>query len=394
MKKRISILVAVCLVLFVVLSACQTVNVKKAPDALLGNQTEQKPGKTEEKMIDEYPISVQHIRTNGYNEGMDYPRITVVRSLDELNRYYETYKDLYDLGRKEIVYSDTTIGFLDACDRYDEDFFAQNDLILVLWEEGSGSVRHEIRSIELSDDHIWIIKGIRKNPEVGTCDMAEWHFIVEIEKGTVKEDDEIILELENWNSIGYWHGYTNMELALPDGWEYSIEEYKEDGYTYGISFWPSEETDGKLRLNYFTIGFGVCGTGLSQVEYTFDNGEKVHIGTYDNNPVWDFVSFRNTPGDYAVINEGADDWWEEYKEEAVSILHSIQLADGIIRKEKAIAVAEEHCTVDYDMTRAKFDFEQGIWEVDFWVSDPPTVGGGQTVMIDAKGAYIESEYGE
>lgn len=394
MKKRIGILITVCLILGSVLTACTTKVAEESIDSLTGNQTKQEPGKAEEYETNEYPISVQHIRTDGYNEGVEYPRITVARSPEELNAYYEANKELYSLGRKETVCSDTTIGFLDACDRYDEDFFERNDLILVLLEEGSGSVHHEIRSIAPSDDDTWVLSGIRKNPEVGTCDMAEWHFMVEITKGTIEENDEIILDLIDWNVVGYRYGYAGIELALPNGWEYSIEEHREDGYTFGISFWPVGQTEGKLNVNYYPNGFGVCGTGLSQVEYTFDNGETAYIGTYDNQPVWDFISFRNTPGDYAVINAGADAWWTDYKEEAASILQTIQLAQGMPRKDKAIELAKEHCTVEFDTHRADFNFLEGIWEVDFWVSDPPTVGGGQTVLLDANGAYIDSIYGE
>lgn len=393
-KKRIRILVAICLVFCIVLTACKAKVAEEPTDPLAGNLTEQEAGKTEENEMNEYPISVQHIRTDGYNEGVKYPQITVVRSTEELNTYYEANKELYSLEHRETVYSDTTIGFLDACDRYNEAFFDRNDLILVLWEEGSGSVRHEIRSIAPSDDHTWVLSGIRKNPEAGTCDMAEWHFMVEIAKNTIKEDDEIILDLSNRNVVGYRYGYAGVELALPDGWEYSIEEYKKDGYTFGISFWPAGQKEGKLSLKYYPNGFGVCGTGLSQVEYTFDNGETAYIGTYDNQPVWDFISYRNTPGDFALINEGAGNWWEEYKEEAVSILHTIQLAEGVIRREEAVEIAAEYCTIEYDMTRAKFDFEHGIWEVSFWISDPPTVGGDQTVVLDARGGYMESKYGE
>lgn len=394
MKKRIGILIAASLMLGIVLTACTAKVVEETTDPLTGNQTEQEPGKTEENKTNEYPISTQHIRTDGYNEGVEYPRITVVRSPEELNAYYEANQELYSLERKETVYSDTTIGFLDACDRYDEDFFERNDLILVLWEEGSGSVRHEIRSITPSDDHTWVLSGIRKNPEVGTCDMAEWHFMVEIAKDMIKENDEIILDLIDWNVVGYRYGYAGIELALPNGWEYSIKEYREDGYTFGISFWPAGQAGGKLSVNYYPNGFGVCGTGLSQVEYTFDNGETAYIGTYDNKPVWDFISFRNTPGDYAVINEGADVWWPDYKEEAASILQTLQLAQGMLSKDRVIELAKEHCTVEYDTHRADFDNLEGIWEVDFWVSDPLTVGGGQTVLLDANGAYVESVYGE
>lgn len=394
MKKKISILVAAVLVFGTVLSACQTVEIKESPDPLLGNQIGKETGETETNEPREYPIRVQYIRTNGWDEGVEYPVITVVRSQEQLDAYYEANREAYDLERKETVYSDTTIGFLDACDQYDEEFFKTHDLLLVVWQEGSGSIRHEIRSIAPFDDHTWILSGIRKTPEICTDDMASWHVMVEIDKETIKEDDEIILDMENWNSIGYWHGYANMELALPNGWEYSIEEYNVGGYTFGISFWPAGQTAGKLSLNYYPNGFGVCGTGLKEEKYTFPNGEKANIGTYDNSPVWDYISFRNTAGDYAVINEGADIWWNEYKEEAISILNMIRLAQGMLNEEQAIEAAKVHCTVEYDEVWGSFDCEEGIWEITFWVSDPPTVGGDQTVRLDVNGKYIDSIYGE
>lgn len=66
---------------------------------------------------------VQYIRTNGYHEGTEYPLVKIIRSVDELNAYYKANKDMYDLERRDKVYSDTTIGFLNACDKYDKAYF-------------------------------------------------------------------------------------------------------------------------------------------------------------------------------------------------------------------------------------------------------------------------------
>ena len=93
---------------------------------------------------------VQYIRTNGYMEGAEFPNVVIIRSLDELNSYYEANKDTFDLERKDKVYSDTTIGFLDACDKYDTAYFEKGYLVFVLLEEGSGSVRHEVTGSTIS----------------------------------------------------------------------------------------------------------------------------------------------------------------------------------------------------------------------------------------------------
>ena len=137
---------------------------------------------------DSYAFSAQYIRTDGYHEGVEYPRVTVIRSRQELESYYEANKTLYNLERREEVYSDTSIGFLDACDRYDDAYFAEQDLILILLEEGSGSVRHQVTDVHRNQN--WQITVKRQVPELGTCDMAQWHIFVEIQMGKVISESE------------------------------------------------------------------------------------------------------------------------------------------------------------------------------------------------------------
>ena len=134
-----------------------------------------------------YAFEAQYIRTNGGSEE-GYPYHTVISSKAELEAYYETYKDLYDLERRETVYSDSTIGFLDACDKYDDAYFERQNLVLIVLQEGSGSIRHEITDvcphrIENGASDGWDITIDRKVPEVGTDDMAQWHLFLEVQMG-------------------------------------------------------------------------------------------------------------------------------------------------------------------------------------------------------------------
>ncbi len=138
--------------------------------------------------------TVQYIRTNGYVEGVDYPYTVVINSIDELRAYIAANEDTYDFSRKEKGYSDTTIGFLDAVDKYDDTYFETSLLILVVLEEGSGSIRHEVTSVDVSplQSAPYSISIKRITPELGTADMAEWHIIVEVEKGTaILQSDSI-----------------------------------------------------------------------------------------------------------------------------------------------------------------------------------------------------------
>lgn len=137
----------------------------------------------------------QYIRTDGSKEDAQYPLLVVIRSRTELEQYYHDNKDLYDLERREKVYSDSTIGFLDACDQYDDAFFAGKDLIILVLEESSGSIRHEIQGIRPYQNDSWQLTGRRITPEECTDDMAQWHILIEIEKNLIAEDEEIVLEM-------------------------------------------------------------------------------------------------------------------------------------------------------------------------------------------------------
>ena len=137
-----------------------------------------------------------YIRTDGYQEEVEYPVVKIIRSVSELNEYYNANKEKYDLERKDEVYSDTTIGFLDACDKYDEAYFENQILIMVLLEEGSGSVRHKVDSVKVGWDEKLYININSIVPEEGTCDMAQWHILIEPENGVdVANETEVIVDI-------------------------------------------------------------------------------------------------------------------------------------------------------------------------------------------------------
>lgn len=136
----------------------------------------------------EVPFAVQYIRTDGYTEGANYPEVAFVLRPEELQSYYTANKDRFDLEHRENYGSDYTMGFLDACEKYDEAYFKENYLILVALEEPSGSVHHELEQVIVDfggqDTELWIKRIV---PEAGTDDMAQWHLIVELQKHGVTE---------------------------------------------------------------------------------------------------------------------------------------------------------------------------------------------------------------
>lgn len=141
---------------------------------------------------------------------MQHPAVQVIKSLDSLKTYYETWHDVYDLGRKDAVYADTTLGFQDACDQYDEAFFETGYLVLLLLEECSGSVRHCVDAVTRSDVGELQVSVIRDVPEVGTSDMAQWHIILELDRNALIESaSDVTLYLDGALS------YANGEVVLP-----------------------------------------------------------------------------------------------------------------------------------------------------------------------------------
>ena len=132
----------------------------------------------------------QYIRTNVCQEGAKLPKVQVIGSLQELKDYYTANNGFYDLERRETVYSDTSIGFLDACDKYDEAFFEDGYLIFVVLEERSGSVRHNVDSVKGSRSVIIDID--REVPEVCTDDMAQWHIMVELSRENLVQSSEAV----------------------------------------------------------------------------------------------------------------------------------------------------------------------------------------------------------
>ena len=143
-----------------------------------------------------YAFDAQYIRTNGGSEE-GYPYHTVISSRAELEAYYEAYKDTYNLERRENVYSDSTIGFLDACDKYDDAYFERQNLVLIVLQEGSGSIRHEITDVrrhrtENGTSDGWDITIKTKAPEVVTEDMAQWHLFLEVQMyDVIKPTDKV-----------------------------------------------------------------------------------------------------------------------------------------------------------------------------------------------------------
>lgn len=166
----------------------------EAPDETVFGGAEAPGGGSEPfRGTGETVFKAQYIRTDGYQDGRDYPAAAVISSRAELDAYYEANKDLYDLSHRETIAADSTAGFIDAMAKYDEDWFASHQLVIVLLEEGSGSIRHEVANVASGEKPEITIRRII--PELGTCDMAEWHILIELAADTFEPDEHIAVTL-------------------------------------------------------------------------------------------------------------------------------------------------------------------------------------------------------
>ena len=145
----------------------------------------------ENQSLNSNPIGwdAKYFRTDGYVKDAVYPVVTVISSKDELEQYHEAYKDKYDFSKRLNGYIDSSAGFLDAMENYSDAFFAKSFLVFILVEEGSGSVRHQVDSVEENGG----IVISRLLPEMGTADMAQWHIIVEFDNSFKQERFNTIL---------------------------------------------------------------------------------------------------------------------------------------------------------------------------------------------------------
>lgn len=266
----------------------------------------------------DYAFEARYIRTDGYHENIFYPRLQMIRSADQLQTYCRENGSLYQFEQG----TDGTESFLEACERYDEAYFENQCLILVLLQEGSGSTRHKVDRVGTADgDTVISIQTI--TPEVGTCDMAAWHILIEPDstlelpqggKVALLLDETVAVTPER--TVTYSTEQAQMSVKLLAGWASSVTDD-------GMVIWPETCSDGKLRIAYYPGGFGVCGTGLSSKEIQLGTHTAVQ-GTYDGAKLWDFISIGRQ---YAVINEGADAWWNTCGQEAMQILETLTIGN-------------------------------------------------------------------
>lgn len=107
----------------------------------------------------------------GHNGDGSYPYTKTVTT-------YAEWQSLY-LGCSVGSISDG--GFTEGLAALDEAFFAEQSLLILYLEEGSGSNRHRVDQV-IAEDGTVTVTLTTLEPEIGTCDMAYWAILIPIDK--------------------------------------------------------------------------------------------------------------------------------------------------------------------------------------------------------------------
>jgi len=113
---------------------------------------------------DKTGFNAQYIRA-AYSSGVNQSNITVISSKNDFDQFFPGHMSRMNGG------SDNNIH-----EKYTDNFFTDNFLVIVRLIENSGSNRHEVKSV--SENGEIVIN--RLLPQIGTSDMAAWNIIIEL----------------------------------------------------------------------------------------------------------------------------------------------------------------------------------------------------------------------
>lgn len=104
-----------------------------------------------------------------------FPYCQVITSYSDLQSFIESEKQSLDF---ENGFGSGDLSFISFAEKYNEDFFYEKVLFVVMQMEGSGSVRHEVTDVLQIENNITVC--IEKSaPEAMTEDIAYWAIVVE-----------------------------------------------------------------------------------------------------------------------------------------------------------------------------------------------------------------------
>ena len=121
--------------------------------------------------------TVQYVSTQ-YYPNASYPQQMIIHSKAELWEYYETLTARHaDLAGATYI---ADVNLEEPFAQYDDAYFRDNILVMIVWATGSGGDRFQVTKAEKENDTLTV--HIKQTQDGMTCDMAAWHFLIELDK--------------------------------------------------------------------------------------------------------------------------------------------------------------------------------------------------------------------
>lgn len=124
------------------------------------------------------------------------PKYAVLRSSTDLENLVQNVMNNFRADTATVpagYWEETEQQIRQFYSRYTPEFFTKKDLIIALVDQGSGSVRYELTGLSL-ENGLLTIDVARHSPMVQTMDFVSWLVFLELDKGNVIDNVNVVLE--------------------------------------------------------------------------------------------------------------------------------------------------------------------------------------------------------
>ena len=94
----------------------------------------------------EIAFNAEYIKTDSIIEDVEYPVVKKIVTKEELMTYYQDNLDSYNFVNN----TEVSVSFATALDKYDDEYFEDSFLVIVVLEENNSSIYHNIRKVSKS----------------------------------------------------------------------------------------------------------------------------------------------------------------------------------------------------------------------------------------------------
>ncbi len=165
-------------------------------------------------------LNDKFVKTNS-KTAIEEIKIAIIKSVDELQKYYDDNKDLYDLEEFKIAISE-----------FDDEYFEEKAVILAPFASGESCIGHAVYGIHENDGNLdIIIADVRKVLEIPKREPKDfWHGIIKLDKAQLPVGSINVKSIPARSEIDASHSFYITEIYE----DFFVGEYAGDRYVvYG-----------------------------------------------------------------------------------------------------------------------------------------------------------------